>query len=79
MDSEFNDYPRINRLETINQDGRTLTTRNIENVEIHIQDSGQTMKIFYHDIPESRALQYESLFNLDQNGHPSVDEDINNG
>ena len=39
-------YPKVNRVEVIGDDGRAYTNYNATDVQLHIQDDGRTMKVF---------------------------------
>lgn len=40
------DYPNVNRVEVIDENGRSYVKYNANNVQIQIQDDGRTMKVF---------------------------------
>lgn len=39
-------YPNVNRVEVIDENGRSYVKYNANNVQIQIQDDGRTMKVF---------------------------------
>ena len=39
-------YPNVNRLEIIDDNGRVYINYDVSNVQVSLQDDGQTLKVF---------------------------------
>ena len=48
-------FPKVNRVEVIDSEGRSYTKYNCNNVKICLQDDGYTLKLFLDNERESDA------------------------
>lgn len=66
MDDQYR-IPDVNRLEVIDDKGRSYVNLNIKNLDISIQDNGRTLKIF----------TYSSYFDAIKEMYEREEKDIN--
>jgi hypothetical protein len=45
-------FKNFNRIEVIDNTGRKYVKYDVENVQLHVQDDGKTLKVFVKYIPE---------------------------
>ena len=48
----MNNFPKVNRVEVIDNDGRRYTKYNVTDVQLHLQDDERTLKLFVEYEPE---------------------------
>lgn len=61
------DHPDVTRVEVIDRDGRAYTKWDVSNVQLSIQDSGKTLKIFLTSEPEDELQHSFHFYDTERN------------